>query len=274
MSNLINSNTSIFIGGVEVWDEGTRERFDRQTNRAVRTLVCRWSDRANLIRQIRGDDTISVGNVDVFPAQAYPDFDFLYPESFEIEGIPPMTSSARGLPSYAFARVKVTYSTLDPGDEALDVASQVLTLPRTGPVLKFVGSSEEVPFQDSPGYALPVLTHTKGLVRLSGIPRGKLINAAKKPLNETEFLGYPPRTVLFDGGRGARYTYASATGGVVYDLFYRFLARPALPWDVLPVRKADGSFEFKQVEFIGTNPATGDNSYIGQSDLNELLRRD
>jgi hypothetical protein len=267
-ANLLLSGTHITLGGVQCWDEGTEEDLTRERNYAKRTLVTLWEDRLQLVRAIRGEETVSLGGIDIFPAQPYDagDIPFLYPDKFKIKGVGALSSSVAGRPLYRYARIEVTYSTLDAGELGLEIGSQVITLPKTGPTLKWSSDNEEVPYQDTTGRPMVVMTLTKSRVRQPSIPVAAIINAAKKPLNSVEFQGAEAGTVLFDGGRAVRYTYASATtsGGVLYDIQYRFLCRPSLPWNHL-FRRTGASVDHEEVKFIGGDP------YLETSDLNELF---
>jgi|GEM_PF-922355 len=295
MSNLVSSNTGITIGGVTCWDEGTEEYFTRVKRSAVRRLRCLWSDRAALMNAIRGGAT-TVGSAYFYSVTPYPDFPDLYPDDFKITGQGALSQSATGAPAYQWANVQVTYTSLygveAQGQVGIDVSTNIISLPSSGPCLESVDDDVVAP-GDTPGYPLTVYAITRSVRNVGGLSMNAFINAGKKPLNISSFMGFDPGCVTFDGARASRQSLSKNGTGIesggpvnpdfnpigadgslkgVWDVEYRFMARPALPWDYLGFKLNNG-FAVKQVRFLNnyTNPATGTSEWVGRSDLNALF---
>src|SRR3984957_6901955 len=163
----LDSTTAITFLGVQAWDEGTEENFVRTGNStAVRTMLCAWEDRVTIIEQIRGGGS-EYGTLYFYTAsQAYPDAPFLSFDSIRVEGLPGengLTVGPNGLVGYKYARLRITYKSLDyfdgvtTGTMSLDFATQVVGLPRSTPTYQFPDGTPLAP-QDSPPLRVGIVT--------------------------------------------------------------------------------------------------------------------
>ncbi|MGD0462157.1 MAG: hypothetical protein ABSB74_06690 [Tepidisphaeraceae bacterium] len=143
----LDSTTAITFLGVQVWDEGTEENFVRTGNStAVRTMLCAWEDRVAIINQIRGGG-VQLGAYYYYNlSQAYPDAPFLPFDSIHVEGLPGengLTVGPNGLVGYKYARLRITYKSLDyiegvtTGTMSLDYATHTVSLPQSAPTYQF-----------------------------------------------------------------------------------------------------------------------------------------
>jgi len=123
------ASQSITYGGVQIWDEGTVEdfqRFGRST--AVRTIVCTWQNRITLINTIMGAGGINAASQYFYnPDTPYPDAPFLlFIDKIHCEGITGPNGPVvdpNGMVGYDLARLKLTYSSLPYDYDNLNVTS-------------------------------------------------------------------------------------------------------------------------------------------------------
>ena len=260
-------------GAVQCWDQETEEVFDRYDSAATRKIVCAWSNRAKLMAALNPGATTE-GGITVFGAQAYPDFNHLFPQRFRIKGAGTPSVGPNGLIAYQYAIVTAEYRPFKGGDLTIDTGANVITLPRSGPCLESDEDNPvDVPFQDTPGKPIAVINLCQGRNNVPVLPMAIIRDIATNPINADEFAGYAPGTVLFEGGR-ARRLNLSSSGDVddsdkmrgPWDIEYRFLARPEIPWDSLPFRDpVTGTFTLKKVRF-----KNGQGPYIGRSKFDRL----
>ncbi len=208
----LDSTTAITFFGVQAWDEGTEENFVRIGNStAVRTLLCAWEDRITVIEQVRGGGT-EVGSVYYYsPLAFYPDAPFLAFDSIHVEGLPGedgLTVGPNGMVGYKYARLRITYKSLDyfdgvtTGTTSLDFATQVVGLPRSVPTYQFPDGTPLSP-QDSPSLRVGIVTIVQTRKNLAELPTA-LVQGLAGCVNSIAFLGGNPGTVLFDGAHADR----------------------------------------------------------------------
>lgn len=273
----LDSTTAITFLGVQAWDEGTEENFVRTGNStAVRTMLCAWEDRITIIDQIRGGGE-EVGSFYYYTAsQAYPDAPFLAFDSIHVEGLPGedgLTVGPNGLVGYKYARLRITYKSLDyfegvtTGTLSLDFATQVVGLPRSVPTYQFPDGTPLSP-QDTPPIRVGIVTMVQTRKNLAELPTS-LVQGLAGCVNSTAFLGGDQGTVLFDGAHADR--RLTTTGVENWDMTYKFLYLP-VGWNKLLQPSSNSSSStvvgtFQQV----TNIATGNTLYV-EADLSPLLQ--
>lgn len=273
----LDSTTAITFLGVQAWDEGTEENFVRTGNStAVRTMLCAWEDRITIIDQIRGGGS-QIGSVYVYtPSVFYPDAAFLPFDSIHVEGLPGedgLTVGPNGMVGYKYARLRITYKTLDyfdgitTGTTSLDFATQIVSLPRSAPTYQFPDGTPLSP-QDSPPIRVGIVTIVQTRKNLAELPTS-LVQSLAGCVNSIAFLGGSPGTVLFDGGHADR--RLTALGAENWDMTYKFLYLPT-GWNNLlqPTSNVSGSTAvgtFQQV----TRISNGDTLYP-TADLTPLLQ--
>jgi len=273
----LDSTTAITFLGVQVWDEGTEENFVRTGNSsAVRTMLCAWTDRISIINQIRGGG-VEVGTYYVYtPSVVYPDAPFLPFDSIHVEGLPGengLTVGPNGLVGYKYARLRITYKSLDyfdgvtNGTMSLDFATQVVGLPRSAPTYQFPDGTPLAP-QDSPPLRVGIVTIVQTRKNLAVIPTA-LVQGLAGCVNSSPFLGGDTATVLFDGCHADR--RLTTTGAENWDMTYKFLYLPAGWNNILqPSSKVSGSTAvgtFQKVTRIA-----GGNTLYTVADLSPLLQ--
>jgi hypothetical protein len=273
----LDSTTAITFFGVQAWDEGTEEHFVRTGyNTAIRTMLCAWEDRITIIDQIRGGGT-QVGSVYVYtPSAVYPDAPFLAFDSIHVEGLPGedgLTVGPNGMVGYKYARVRITYKSLDyfdgmtTGTTSLDFATQVVSLPRSAATYQFPDGTPLSP-QDSPPIRVGIVSIVQTRKNLAELPTS-LVQSLAGNVNSVTFLGADPGTVLFDGAHADR--RLTMLGAENWDMTYKFLYFPT-GWNNLlqPSSIVSGSTAvgtFQQV----TRISNGDTIYP-TADLSPLLQ--
>jgi hypothetical protein len=257
----LDSTTAITFLGVQVWDEGTEENFVRTGNStAIRTMLCAWEDRITIINQIRGG-AVEIGAYYFYtPSQVYPDAPFLPFDSIHVEGLPGedgLSVGPNGLVAYKYARLRITYKSLDyfdgvtTGTLSLDYATQCVTLPQSAPTYQFPDGTPLAP-QDSPPIRLGVVTLVQTRKNLAALPSALVQNLAGC-VNSVTFLGGAPGTVLFDGAHADR--RLTTTGAENWDMTYKFLYL-AGGWNYMlqPTAKSSGTVgTMQQVTRISDN---------------------
>jgi hypothetical protein len=271
----LDSTTAITFLGVQVWDEGTEENFVRTGNStAVRTMLCAWEDRVPIINQIRGGG-IQVGAFYYYTtSQVYPDAPFLPFDSIHVEGLPGengLTVGPNGLVGYKYARLRITYKSLDyiegvtTGTMSLDYATHTVSLPRSAPTYQFPDGTPLAP-QDSPPLRVGIVTIVQTRKNLASLPSG-IVQSLAGCVNSSAILGGAPGTVLFDGAHADR--RLTTVGAENWDMTYKFLYL-ASGWNNIlqPTAKMSGTAgTFQQVARIS------DGSPLYKlSDLSPLLQ--
>jgi hypothetical protein len=225
----LDSTTAITFLGVQAWDEGTEENFVRTGNStAVRTMLCAWEDRITIINQIRGGGA-EIGNYYFYtPSQVYPDAPFLPFDSFHVQGLPGedgLTVGPNGLVGYKYARLRITYKSLDyfdgvtTGTMSLDYATHLISLPQSAPTYQFPDGTS-LPPQDSPPIRVGIVTIVQTRKNLAVLPSATVQSLAGC-VNSSTFLGGDSGTVLFDGAHADR--RLTTTGTENWDMTYKFL---------------------------------------------------
>jgi hypothetical protein len=273
----LDSTTAITFLGVQAWDEGTEENFVRIGNStAVRTMLCAWEDRISIINQIRGGGEEIGAYYYYVPSQVYPDAPFLSFDSIRVEGLPGedgLTVGPNGLVGYKYARIRITYKSLDyfdgvtTGTMSLDFATQVVGLPRSTPTYQFPDGTPLSP-QDSPPLRVGIVTIVQTRKNLAVLPTS-LVQSLAGCVNSVSFLGGDVGTVLFDGGHADR--RLTTTGAENWDMTYKFLYLPTGWNNILqPSSKNTGSTAvgtFQQVTRI-----SGGQTLYTLADLSPLLQ--
>jgi hypothetical protein len=229
----LDSTTAITFLGIQAWDEGTEENFVRTGNSsAVRTMLCAWEDRISIINQIRGGGE-EIGSFYYYTvSQDYPDAPFLAFDSIHVEGLPGedgLTVGPNGLVGYKYARLRITYKSLDyfegvtTGTMSLDFATQVVGLPRSTPTYQFPDGTPLLP-QDSPPLRVGIVTIVQTRKNLAELPTS-LVQSLAGCVNSVTFLDGAPGTVLFDGGHADR--RLTTVGAENWDMTYKFLYLPS-----------------------------------------------
>jgi hypothetical protein len=236
----LDSSTSIALFGIQVWDEGTKEQFKRDsTSSATRTLVCTWSDRVGLINALRGAVVQqSPVLVQYSPPSFYPDAPWLFVDTIDVEGIPGedgLNVGTNGLVGYKYARIRVTYRSLpyqegiETGVMSVDYGAEWMTLSTSTPSLKFSDSSGgDVQTDQNPSLRLTTISFRQTRNNLPAIPVSQII-AATNTVNAATFQGAPAGTVKFDGASSQRRLFSNGSPG--WDMTFAFTYR-TVGWNV------------------------------------------
>lgn len=241
----LDSSTEIRINGIQCWDEGREELFNRTTSQVTRTIRCGWTDRAGLIGYLRGGaNVIGVTTLYVNP-QTAPDYPFLYVDQVTCVGQAgknqgySLDATSNAI-NYPYAVLTVTYTPitgLASGFISFDFGKDVFTMPQS--TLKFADGN---PVPSGVPLILPTVAITQGRLNLGTLPIATILAAAASPLDSSGLYGTATGTLLFDGGRAIR--KFTTAGNENWDVEYRFLCRPARRWDYF--YDVDGSL--KQVK--------------------------
>jgi hypothetical protein len=270
----LDSTTAINFLGVQVWDEGTEENFVRTGNStAVRTMLCAWEDRVQIVDLIRGGG-VEIGSYYYYiPSQVYPDAPFLPFDSIHIEGLPGedgLTVGPNGMVGYKYARLRITYKTLDyfdgvtTGTMSLDYATHTVALPQSSPTYQFPDGTPLQP-QDSPPIRVGIVTIVQTRKNLADLPTS-LVQGLAGCVNSSTFLDGDPGTVLFDGAHADR--RLTTLGAENWDMTYKFRYLPT-GWNNLlqpTAKNASTVGTWQQV----TNISNG-NTIYPVADLSPLL---
>lgn len=293
----LDLDTARLINGFPVWDETLTEKGGRGYATGTRTLRTLWQNRYDVLDAL-APGAQNVGGIYVFNAIGYPGNPNLLPESYTITGDTIIGEDSDGNVLYDRAVITLEYASLKGGGSAngfveLDIATNVITLPRTNRALEVVppggGSAIPVLPNDNPPLPLVTYTLTRVLRNVAGLPIGVYQTAAKKPINSTAVAEFEAGTVIFQGGRAFRQTASNSGLGIdrspqpltededpassvwsgTWDVELRYLVRPGLPWDYLPYYGNNGMTwgGFGKARF------NDGSEFIGRSDLNLLTGR-
>jgi hypothetical protein len=230
----IDTDYSITLGGVQVYDEDTRERFGRNGSEAVRTVVCNWSDRVTLINNTLGSSTIVGGTaVYVAPLQ-YPDAPWLYLHEIEPEGVGVKSVGANGMVGYELCRMRLIYRPLDftggqeVGEENLDFSGQVISYPGNEPSLFWNGDlSSPVDASANPPIHFNTVNFTRVLRSAPALPVSVILSLVDT-VNNATFLGAAAGQLRFNGARSHRRFIPG--GALNWDIAFGFTFR-SQPWN-------------------------------------------
>jgi len=272
----LDSTTAITFLGVQAWDEGTEENFVRTGNStAVRTMLCAWEDRISIINQIRGGG-VELGAFYYYtPSQVYPDAPFLPFDSIHVEGLPGedgLTVGPNGLVGYKYARLRITYKSLDyfdgvtTGTMSLDFATQVVGLPRSAPTYQFPDGTPLAP-QDSPPIRVGIVTIVQTRKNLAVLPTS-LVQSLAGCVNSSSFMGGNVGTVLFDGGHADR--RLTTTGAENWDMTYKFLYLPT-GWNNILQPSSKNSSSTAVGTFQQVTRISDGSTLYSEGDLSQLL---
>jgi hypothetical protein len=273
----LDSTTSITLFGFTVWDEGTREQFNRETpSCATRTLVCAWGDRVGLINAIRSSTgyvaltTSGSRTIVQYVAPAnYPDAPWLYVDTIEVEGLAGETGlsvGTNGLVAYKYARIRIIYKSLpyqegvETGVFSVDYGAEFFTLPSQTGSLTFTDSTGGmVPTDQNPALRITVVTFKQTRMNLPSIPTSQIM-AATDCVNSAAFQGAAVGTVLFAGASSQRRLFAGGSPG--WDMTYSFSYR-SVGWNVA---FDPNKGTFRPVQFTGNSQTP-----YSQYDFNQLF---
>ncbi len=224
----LDSTTSITLAGVMCWDEGVREEFGRSSPRAVRKLVCRWTDRLDLVNRLLGYATSTGGTTTVAQPLTYKGAPFLVCTHVEIEGTGMLGADSDGDAAYPYARLRVIYDPSEfnndgheTGNENLDFSSEVVALPMNGPSL-YWSNGDAVDPRAAPAIHFTTATFSRTLYSQPTLPVN-LIFTLLDTVNQGPFLGAAAGKVRFLGARTHR--RFTATGAKNWDITLAFLYR-------------------------------------------------
>jgi len=229
------ASQSITYGGVQIWDEGTVEdfqRFGRST--AVRTIVCTWQNRITLINTIMGAGGINAASQYFYnPDTPYPDAPFLlFIDKIHCEGITGPNGPVvdpNGMVGYDLARLKLTYSSL-PYDydnlnvTSLDYATEEIVLDPTQSTFYWNGNtSTPVPAGMFPSLRVAIVTLTITQYNQVEVPAPTVMSLAGN-VNSSAIMGCGTGTLRFDGCKSVR--RLSMAGIANYDCTFQFTYNP------------------------------------------------
>jgi len=225
----LDSSTSIIISGIQCWDEGTEEHFQRfGHSTAVRNILCAWGDRLTLVNALRGGAGINNGVYYYNLSADYPDAAFLAFDSVTITGIAGesgLSVGPNGQVAYKYARLAIVYKTLDylegttTGTLSLDYSTEVIAAPQTAAAFVWADGSDVDP-ADCPAIRVPIVTLVQTRKNLAALPT-VLVQSLSGCINSAAFLGGAVGTVLFDGAHATR--RLTTTGAENWDMTYKFL---------------------------------------------------
>lgn len=189
----------INLGGVLVWDEGTKESYRKfGTSKAVRTVLCYWNQRNTLINALFGFGGINVTEQQQYqPDTPYPDAPSLLfvseMDTIGIAGPGGLTTDGLGLVAYKYARVQITYSSLPYNQNNLNVVSldfgvKEISIP--GQVFKYKDTGNAVPAEAFPALRVVTVTITIQQFNQPVLPMSVVTSVAGY-VNASDFLGLP-----------------------------------------------------------------------------------
>lgn len=251
-SGLAGSNSSIFLYGINLWDEDTGENYlTFGKSSAVRTVTCIWTDRNIMVNNLGGFSGFNLYNQFYYiPAASYPAAPgLLFFSKIDIQGLGVRQSNTyqQGgvLVGYQWARCRIHYESLpwpplQPGILSIDYAVDSVTMPQptiqtldaaTGaymtkvggvltPLWKFATTGNFVNAAQIPGKQNILINLTWQIFNQLSIPASTLYAYAGK-VNSTSFLGASEGQVLFPGARTNR--RLNTQGVEMWDITYPFL---------------------------------------------------
>lgn len=285
---------AINIAGIQCWDEGTEEHFNRfGVGRAVRKIRCGWNNSAILINAIfqPGIPPTLTGSY-VFP-NSYPRVPSWLLSGVEIKGragttglgfltYPDPVSGEIPLVAYAEAEMDFIYESqrfdaTDSGELEADLDTEVIRPPGYSPSFSFMsndtGATMTVPPEDTPGIRLIVLGFDYVLRYQTTQFLNAAIAAAQSPVNSTtttlgragQSLSIPAGYLLYQGMR-TRYSPVG-TGANGWRVSHRFKYR-SQPWNCAINTLDPKSVTWATVYYTGST-----NMIYPTSDLNVLLNQ-
>ena len=266
----------INLGGVLVWDEGTKESYRKfGTSKAVRTVLCYWNQRNTLINALFGFGGINVTEQQQYqPDTPYPDAPSLLfvseMDTIGIAGPGGLTTDGLGLVAYKYARVQITYSSLPYNQNNLNVVSldfgvKEISIP--GQVFKYKDTGNAVPAEAFPALRVVTVTITIQQFNQPVLPMSVVTSVAGY-VNASDFLGLPEGTVLFNGAKTNR--RMAVNGHENHDCTFCFEYNPQ-GWQ--KVIESGANPIFQAIEDSNGNPpfTEGDLSVLGVENEQGLI---
>lgn len=266
MPGILDPSVVITINGIPCSDEGSKEHFDIYGGNVVtRTLRCAWSDRVALQKYLIGGSQ-QIGGVTIINAgQPHPDYNLLFAAEIDIEGEGAKSNTGTNVVAYERAVLTVQYKPVQyaagstTSTLSVDFSSQIITLPRSQPMLKFGdGAGEDLPPEDNPGFRTTNTSFEFTRYGLTSIPVAAILAAELSPVSSAYFFGAPAGTIIFDGARSLERTVS--LGATVIDLSLRFVSNP-LGWN----------FAFDKTGALRPILKKNGDPLFASSDLNALL---
>jgi hypothetical protein len=214
---------------------------------------------------------------------AYPDFDWLYVDTIDVEGIGVMSEGPNGMVAYEYARLTVEYKSLDVDFSAsgigaiqIDVAGDVLSIPQDQPTFKWSSDDEDVPPEASPSLSIATATILVPQKNLPKLENGTLTNiiALMDHVNNSVLFGAPVGKMLYKGATSYGKVMSSidnipgggspgaAAGLEATDLVHKLLFR-SIEWNKF-LRPSTGTWDSIVYK------ATGD-PYFPSGSLNSIF---
>lgn len=265
------------IGGVQC--EELREGYDEEiTDRgpgASKGFLCAWADRYAVANGLLGlsSGTGSGGPVNLTAPQQWPESRNMFVQNVSITG---KGKAIQGPLQIEFAMAVVTahygvlqwgatplpYMSIDPStpftyaSQNISFSREMVTVPKSSVTLANGHKLKDLP------YAFPIVhaIMTIQLHRVPYLPAVQILNAMKKPLNSTTFLGVAPGHLLFAGCDN--HMEAASDGTYTQSLSYVFDYRSVLAHD--EAFDPDGSSGPQQVRYNGA-------AILLRSDLSTLI---
>lgn len=230
MPGILDPLYTITINGIACSDEGSSkpEHFDIYGGNVVeRVLRCAWTDRVALQKYLLGG-SVQIGGVTIVNAgQPHPDYDLLFAAEVDIVGEGEKSNTATNVVAWERAVLTVKYRPVQyaaggtVSTTAVDYSSQIITLPRSEPMLKFGdGAAEDLPPEDNPGFQMTTTSFEVTRYGLTSVPESLILAAEASPVNSTSIFGRAAGYIKFGGARSFERTIS--LGGTVIDLSLRF----------------------------------------------------
>lgn len=226
----LDASTSITIGGVQAWDEGTEEDFNKLASSAVRRLCCAWGSRGTLTTFLLGGTTQNGVIQTLSPPARYPDASFLIADSVRITGEGVLSVAASGMVAYQWAHLEVFYKTSDLellsediGTLSMTGSSQIIMPSQAEPTFKWSSDNKDLPPEATPGVLVPTIEFTKTRRNLATIPTAMILSLMDH-VNSSTFEGASAGKILFTTpNSSARITPAGLRN---IDMAYTFIYHP------------------------------------------------
>lgn len=246
---LAGSNSSVFLYGVNLWDEDVEENYVTfGKSSAVRTVTCLWNDRTTMINNLGGFSGFNLINQFYYqPAVSFPAAPgLMYFSSVKTMGIGVRSQTAyqggQNMVGYQWCRAKILYESLPwppqaPGMLSIDYSVESVAMPAptnatldpatgaymataTVPLWKFATTHNFVNAAQIPSRQVVLVNLTWQIFNQLSLPTATL-QAYAGSVNNATFLGAAAGQVMFAGAKTNR--RMNTQGVEAWDITYPFL---------------------------------------------------
>ena len=241
----VNINGASF----QIWDETRRMRFSgfgSQTQQAVWTFYCKWTDSIAIGQALLGGSKNLAGTTLYANGWQYPDNQAWYCQSADItpdDGLRQPGTNSATLVDFAMAKVVATFGIpnyglslagMNLGEVAIDFCSISIPLPGRYTTMQYVpssGSPAPVPAEMQPSIEIPSARVSQAAFNVPRLPSLTIATCLKKTNSEVMY-GFAPGTLRYEGAESQRNLTSSGLTNVniTHNFAGNYFGWNNLPW--------------------------------------------